>query len=232
MKRLTLLCVLGFVVLIIANTASVAAPSNEKGPRCSDGIDNDGDTLIDGDDPDCGGGSEPPPVCPAEERFPAFLYESEDTRKTQGGTFLAGEDGCRREPLQNPATVHFNDDGGGILVWGEPSSNDEQQEIVYGATFELLPNGDLSVAPPDQLLPFYDEQPQSGDSHIYWSLDVWGNSDHSVVYLAAYRILAQGSPNELRQLLVYTLDTSNGLTVAHRQVIHTTVDTSNPSNVT
>ncbi len=27
--------------------------SNEKGPRCSDGIDNDCDTFIDGDDPDC-----------------------------------------------------------------------------------------------------------------------------------------------------------------------------------
>ena len=27
--------------------------TNEKGPRCSDGIDNDGDGLIDCDDPDC-----------------------------------------------------------------------------------------------------------------------------------------------------------------------------------
>jgi hypothetical protein len=32
-----------------------AAPNNEKGPRCTDGIDNDGDTLIDADDPDCAG---------------------------------------------------------------------------------------------------------------------------------------------------------------------------------
>ena len=33
-------------------------PTNEKGPRCSDGIDNDGDGLIDCDDPDCNCGSD------------------------------------------------------------------------------------------------------------------------------------------------------------------------------
>ena len=43
---------------------SPAFGANEKGPRCSDGIDNDGDSLIDCDDPDCkcggddGGGEE------------------------------------------------------------------------------------------------------------------------------------------------------------------------------
>lgn len=36
----------------VAQDAWAAA---EKGPRCSDGVDNDGDGLIDGDDPDCGG---------------------------------------------------------------------------------------------------------------------------------------------------------------------------------
>ncbi|VUX55294.1 exported protein of unknown function [uncultured Woeseiaceae bacterium] len=76
MKRLTLLCVLGFVALIIANTASVAAPSNEKGPRCSDGIDNDGDTFIDGDDPDCGGDGDGGSGGGGTEGNPSFVYST------------------------------------------------------------------------------------------------------------------------------------------------------------
>ena len=53
----------GFLIIMILLLGLVALPAadtyaaNEKGPRCSDGIDNDGDDLIDGDDPDCGGGS-------------------------------------------------------------------------------------------------------------------------------------------------------------------------------
>ena len=45
------------LVVLTALTAepAPAAPNSEKGPRCSDGIDNDGDGLVDGDDPDCGG---------------------------------------------------------------------------------------------------------------------------------------------------------------------------------
>lgn len=36
-------------------TPGICVPthSKEKGPRCSDGLDNDCDLLIDGDDPDC-----------------------------------------------------------------------------------------------------------------------------------------------------------------------------------
>ena len=42
--------------LVVALLASPAWAAKEKGgKRCSDGIDNDGDTLIDDKDPDCGG---------------------------------------------------------------------------------------------------------------------------------------------------------------------------------
>ena len=43
------------VLTALAAEPAAAAPSSEKGPRCSDGIDNDGDGLIDDADPDCGG---------------------------------------------------------------------------------------------------------------------------------------------------------------------------------
>ncbi len=49
------ICALALLTALAVDPAP-AAPSSEKGPRCSDGIDNDGDELIDGDDPDCGGG--------------------------------------------------------------------------------------------------------------------------------------------------------------------------------
>jgi len=62
LKKSTILFAFVFFLLFIGlNTVSYAAPMNEKGKRCSDGIDNDGDGLIDGDDPDCvgdGGGGE------------------------------------------------------------------------------------------------------------------------------------------------------------------------------
>ena len=54
MKRLTALCMLGLIVLIIANTDSVAAPTEDTAKKCSDGRDNDRDGFIDADDhPDC-----------------------------------------------------------------------------------------------------------------------------------------------------------------------------------
>ena len=67
---------LGLLValVVLAPTAMDAAPpSSEKGPRCSDGIDNDGDGFIDGDDPDCGGdggdGGSPTDPTPSEISF-------------------------------------------------------------------------------------------------------------------------------------------------------------------
>ncbi|MCP4247423.1 MAG: hypothetical protein GY778_10285 [bacterium] len=63
--RLCLIRVAGSRMLAIATVASCllltrvgqspAFGAPEKGPRCSDGIDNDGDGCIDGDDSDCGG---------------------------------------------------------------------------------------------------------------------------------------------------------------------------------
>ena len=48
--------ILGLLLLALCINPAYAA--SEKGPRCIDGLDNDGDGLIDGDDPDCrsGGG--------------------------------------------------------------------------------------------------------------------------------------------------------------------------------
>ena len=49
------LAALGIVAMAgLGASTAYAAPENEKGPRCSDTIDNDGDGLTDGDDPDCG----------------------------------------------------------------------------------------------------------------------------------------------------------------------------------
>lgn len=52
MLKFTMALLLG---LALAVPVDAASPHKEKGPNCSDGIDNDGDELVDGDDPDCGG---------------------------------------------------------------------------------------------------------------------------------------------------------------------------------
>ena len=46
----------GIAFLAITLVALPLSAAAEKGPRCSDGLDNDGDGLIDGADPDCAGG--------------------------------------------------------------------------------------------------------------------------------------------------------------------------------
>ena len=57
MKTLTILCILGLTVLVVANTETFAAPQEKGTKKCNDKIDNDGDGLVDGDDSDCGGGN-------------------------------------------------------------------------------------------------------------------------------------------------------------------------------
>ena len=55
---IAVLAVLALLVVAAAPSGPAYAAAKEKGAaKCSDGIDNDGDGLIDDDDPDCGGGS-------------------------------------------------------------------------------------------------------------------------------------------------------------------------------
>ena len=78
---ITCLLLLGLAMLPVADTAYAAA---EKGPKCSDGIDNDGDGLIDGDDPDCGGSTEL-----ALEVREAFADQEAGTLVLIGGSFTS-----------------------------------------------------------------------------------------------------------------------------------------------
>ncbi len=50
------LLAIGALLLVIGMIQEPAFAAKEKGSRCSDGLDNDGDGLIDAADPDCGGG--------------------------------------------------------------------------------------------------------------------------------------------------------------------------------
>ena len=47
-----------FLLASLGRSPAYGEPTNEKGPRCSDGIDNDGDGLIDCADPDCNCGGD------------------------------------------------------------------------------------------------------------------------------------------------------------------------------
>lgn len=56
MRKVSLaLLIVVLVSLVLAGAVNAAPQNKEKGPNCSDQVDNDGDKLIDGDDPDCGG---------------------------------------------------------------------------------------------------------------------------------------------------------------------------------
>ena len=54
--------IISLVLVLAAIFTTMAYAEPEKGKKCSDGLDNDNDGLVDGDDPDCG--SEPTPIIP------------------------------------------------------------------------------------------------------------------------------------------------------------------------
>lgn len=49
------LFIVSLLNFVLSEPVNAAPQNKEKGPNCSDSIDNDGDGLIDGEDPDCGG---------------------------------------------------------------------------------------------------------------------------------------------------------------------------------
>lgn len=61
MTRTMTTCLVLSVFLMPTFTTTLEAAKENGAKKCSDGIDNDGDGLIDGDDPDCGGGGGQPP---------------------------------------------------------------------------------------------------------------------------------------------------------------------------
>jgi len=61
-----------FVSAVLA--AGSAYGATEKGPRCSDGIDNDLDGFIDSADSDCGGNVPPPTSESVEWSIPESLH--------------------------------------------------------------------------------------------------------------------------------------------------------------
>jgi len=81
---------------------SSAFGASEKGPRCNDGIDNDGDGLIDCDDPDCncgeGDGGDGGVVCVEFDDFPEHSLQSDG-------------DGGYCHDQKNKVSVTFTNDG-------------------------------------------------------------------------------------------------------------------------
>lgn len=185
------------------------------------------------------GGNEPPVECPVSEQVPGMILVDEGHKRKPDTPMIANSDGCQIDNI--PAfgsfgTVHFakddngDNDGCGIMVWRD-TSDPFLQDKVFGATFETLADGSFSLGDTTQLLPLVDEIPGPEEPHHYFTLDLWGNADHTVIYLAAFRLLDSNGPNETRQVIIYTLDKSNGISITHKEVVHTTVDVANPGNV-
>ena len=61
LKHLMVLCAFSFFVLVMGLYTYSFAGSEKGAKKCSDTIDNDGDGLIDANDPDCGGLTQRPP---------------------------------------------------------------------------------------------------------------------------------------------------------------------------
>lgn len=76
----------------------------EKGPRCSDGLDNDGDGLVDSDDPDCGGGDDGGTPTGDRPRYDINMgwVDRDDC------TLPLSDSGDRVGPVQDVGSIYFD----------------------------------------------------------------------------------------------------------------------------
>lgn len=142
-------------------------------------------------------GDDPEPVC--TDQFPSFVYVQEATRKSPAGIFLASADGCRREFVAEAGIgrphMHMRADRPeGVLMWTAEDPDNTNHYTVQRANFtvntdergerNLVVSGPTTVdlkLPDEELVP-----PE--DFLYYFSMDIWGNADHSELYLVIHRL--------------------------------------------
>lgn len=163
------------------------------------------------------GGGKPPPPPPAEcnDPSPSFVYVKEGGRKSPDVTYIASADGCISEPILDVvgSTVHMTDvqsDGSvsGVIIWVEDPGNQNVHQIR---------RADFTVNTVDSafvVTTIVDPNPLSlegttildGDILLYFFPDVWGNNDHSELYLVLTRYQGDVSGNGSDSLWIYNLD--------------------------
>jgi len=165
-NRVAILFILCLLQVVLVTSPVIAA--TEKGPRCSDFIDNDGDSLIDGDDPDCikgKGGQAAYSFKLIAETGSQFTFLSSPAMNNQGDVvFRAGLPGSREglfvggkgkvkelfsapQSLSNPSIndqrqVAFDSAGGVFLL-----ADNATKQVISGSEYaypSLNNNGDVA----------------------------------------------------------------------------------------
>ena len=169
-----------------------------------------------GDHPHCAGEPPPPPPPPlppeCDDPSPSFAYVREGGRKSPDMTYLSSGDGCIHTPLPGVvgSTVHMTDvqtDGSvsGVFIWSENSGNVKIYQM-HRADFTVDSAGELTELTIDpQPLSLEDGPIPDGDYLSYLFPDVWGNNDHTKLYLVFNRGQGDGSGN-VHSLWIYNLN--------------------------
>lgn len=152
-----------------------------------------------GDHPHCAIEPPPPPPDGCADTFPGFMYYQGGTRKTPGEIRLASSDGCRTElvAVEPEGAYDFQmhmtaDRSAGVIVWVEdPGSNN--QKIISRLDFTVDEFGVLDVEPAITILPLAGEEPLPGESQYYEVSDIWGDANHSLLYITVIRSRAFSS---------------------------------------
>ena len=135
----------------------------------------------------------PPPAC--TDAFPSFAYSREPTKQSPQAFVLASENACRREVIRESAdlrnwTLHLTPDKkNGAMVWAEDPANSERY-VVYLRQFSVDSSGHFNLLPlqPVDLTTVADSVVNPGEL-LYWFVrDLWGNADHSKLYLSVQRV--------------------------------------------
>lgn len=135
----------------------------------------------------------PPPAC--TDAFPSFAYHREATRQVAPAIVLASENACRREVIRESSdltsqmSLHLTADRkAGVVIWAE-EPGDGGRYTVYWRRFSIDGSGTFNLAQPEiiDLTASTDLALQPGELLLNFIGDLWGNADHSRLYLSVRR---------------------------------------------
>lgn len=151
-KKLTFLTVLLLVAGYIFVASPVKVHASTGAPQCSDGIDNDGDTLIDYNDPECHNGG----VVTADTYLPSNETENAfgGVCITCGGPTITTGGGGGGGGSSWVCSDFSDNDGDGLIDWNDPGCHTDG-DINNLATYDRYDNDEKNVVvtPPPAPVP-------------------------------------------------------------------------------
>jgi len=153
-----------------------------------------------------GRGKPPPEPTDCNDEFPGFIYSVGETRKRPAEVHLS-----------SVGVTHVTEDwSNGVMVWSEYPGNGPQATLMR-QDFKVEGKDNSTPGDIDTLLPRSGEVIPSGDALGYFAVDVWGDTDHTLLYMAVVRTHGFGDypEDKTQELLIYNLHDMDDFRLIH-----------------